>query len=152
MKNFVYNALAKLQENEKNITLLLDDYSKANAKVAMLCNHQKNINKSFKVQVEKLDICIKNTKIKLRKAKNATKKNQNNINKITNQLLKLKSKRDLKMQLKNIALGTSKSNYIDPRITVAFMKSHNLPIEKVFSNALKEKFKWAFDVDTNYKF
>ena len=29
-------------------------------------------------------------------------------------------------QLKNISLGTSKANYIDPRITVAFLKLHNI--------------------------
>lgn len=136
----------------KNISLLMDDYSKANAKVAMLCNHQKNINKSFKTQVENLDSSIKKIKAKIRKAKASTKKNQDKINKLNEQLGKAKSKKELKMQLKNIALGTSKSNYIDPRITVAFMKLHDVPVDKVFSKALQEKFKWAFDVDATYKF
>ena len=137
---------------QKNMTILMDEYSKANAKVAMLCNHQKNINKSFKVQVEKLDTSIKSIKSKVRKAKTAAKKNPEKIKKLTDQLEKAKSKKELKMQLKNIALGTSKSNYIDPRITVAFMKLHNVPVDKVFSKALQEKFKWAFDVDSAYKF
>ena len=56
------------------------------------------------------------------------------------------------MELKNISLGTSKANYIDPRITVAFLKLHNLPIDKVFSKALQEKFQWAFTVDSTFKF
>jgi len=139
------------ESDEKNIPLLMDEYSKANAKVAMLCNHQKNINKSFKAQVESMDTTIKNIKSKLRKAKN-NKQSQDKINKIIEQLQKAKSKRELKMELKNIALGTSKANYIDPRITVAFMKLHNLPVEKVFSRALQDKFKWAFSVDADYKF
>jgi DNA topoisomerase-1 len=74
------------------------------------------------------------------------------IEKIKDQLKKIKSKKELKMELKNISLGTSKANYIDPRITVAFLKMHNLPVEKVFSKALREKFNWAFQVDKDFKF
>ena len=62
------------------------------------------------------------------------------------------SKKELKVELKNISLGTSQSNYIDPRITVAFLKIHDLPVEKVFSTSLRDKFKWAFEVDKEYKF
>lgn len=139
-------------DSNKNLSVLMDEYSKANAKVAMLCNHQKNINKSFKIQVEKMEGSIKSIKSKLRKAKSSKKKNSDKINKLTDQLKKAKSKKELKMQLKNIALGTSKSNYIDPRITVAFMKLHNIPVDKVFSKTLQEKFKWAFGVESDFKF
>ena len=34
---------------------MLDEFNKANAKVALLCNHQKNINKSFKDQLNKIN-------------------------------------------------------------------------------------------------
>lgn len=67
-------------------------------------------------------------------------------------LKKLQAKKILKTELKNISLGTSKINYIDPRITIAFLKKHNLPIEKIFSKTLKEKFKWAMETDTNFVF
>jgi len=36
-----------------------------------------------------------------------------------------------KEDLKTVALGTSKINYLDPRITVAWCKRHEVPIEKV---------------------
>lgn len=36
-----------------------------------------------------------------------------------------------KEDLKTVALGTSKINYMDPRITVAWCKRHEVPIEKV---------------------
>jgi DNA topoisomerase-1 len=49
-------------------------------------------------------------------------------------------------------LGTAKQNYIDPRITVAFVKKHKIPIDKVFSKTLQEKFKWAIDIDENFSF
>ena len=55
-------------------------------------------------------------------------------------------------KLKNISLGTSKQNYIDPRISVSFMKKNELPADKLFTKALQKKFAWAFDVDESYKF
>ena len=44
-----------------------------------------------------------------------------------------KMERDMqtKEDLKTVALGTSKINYMDPRIMVAWCKRHEAPIEKV---------------------
>jgi DNA topoisomerase-1 len=137
---------------EDKINLLLDDFNKANAKVAMLCNHQKNITKSTNKQLENLDTMIKNAKSKLQKAKKAKNKNPKKIEQMENALKKLRAKKILKTELKNISLGTSKINYIDPRISVAFIKKHNLPIDKIFSKTLQEKFKWAMDTDPNFVF
>ncbi|KAL9612585.1 MAG: hypothetical protein Q9167_002836 [Letrouitia subvulpina] len=54
---------------------------------------------------------------------------------------------------KEVALGTSKINYIDPRLTVVFSKKFNVPIEKFFSKTLREKFDWAIkSVDENWEF
>lgn len=53
---------------------------------------------------------------------------------------------------KTTALGTSKINYIDPRITAAWCKTHNVPIEKMFTKTLREKFKWAMDVPEEWRF
>ena len=46
----------------------------------------------------------------------------------------------------------SKVNYIDPRITIAFMKKHNIDINKLFTKTLQEKFTWAMQIDKDYKF
>lgn len=53
---------------------------------------------------------------------------QTNV-KIEKMELDMKTKEDLK----TVALGTSKINYLDPRITVAWCKRHEVPIEKVTS-------------------
>ncbi|KAL9631059.1 MAG: hypothetical protein Q9204_004414 [Flavoplaca sp. TL-2023a] len=54
---------------------------------------------------------------------------------------------------KEVALGTSKINYIDPRLTVVFSKKFNVPIEKFFSKTLREKFDWAVkSVDEDWEF
>ncbi|KAL1902769.1 DNA topoisomerase 1 [Sporothrix stenoceras] len=44
---------------------------------------------------------------------------------------------------KEVALSTSKINYIDPRLTVVFSEKFGVPIEKFFSKTLREKFNWA---------
>jgi DNA topoisomerase-1 len=144
----------KIETSEEDkINELLDDFNKANAKVALMCNHQKNISKSFDVQQDKLNNMIKKMKSKLRKAKESNSENKNEkIEKYKAKLNKLKAKKILKLEMKNVSLGTSKDNYIDPRITIAFMKRHNLPIDIVFSKTQQEKFKWAFDINSDFKF
>merc|ERR1711879_508057 len=47
---------------------------------------------------------------------------------------------------KTIALGTSKLNYLDPRISVAWCKKYDVPIEKVYNKTQREKFRWAIDM------
>ena len=47
---------------------------------------------------------------------------------------KMKLDMKIKDDLKTVALGTSKINYMDPRITVAWCKRHEVPIEKVSSS------------------
>jgi DNA topoisomerase I len=53
---------------------------------------------------------------------------------------------------KAVALGTSKINYMDPRITVAWCKRVELPIDKVFPKTLRDKFPWAMGVDSKWRF
>ncbi|KAJ3062509.1 DNA topoisomerase 1 [Rhizoclosmatium hyalinum] len=56
---------------------------------------------------------------------------------------------NLKLQMidkdenKTTALGTSKINYIDPRISVAWALKHDVDLDKIFNRSLREKFKWA---------
>ena len=51
-----------------------------------------------------------------------------------------------------MALGTSKINYLDPRITVAWCKRHEVPIEKIFNKSLITKFHWAMDIEPDFSF
>jgi DNA topoisomerase-1 len=44
---------------------------------------------------------------------------------------------------KEVALGTSKTNYIDPRLLVVFAKRYDVPLEKLLPKTLREKFRWA---------
>jgi DNA topoisomerase-1 len=62
-------------DGDDKINLLLDLYNKANAKVAILCNHQKNVSKSFETQMSKINekIAELKTKMKSTTANNKTK-------------------------------------------------------------------------------
>lgn len=79
----------------------------------------------IKAQVEKLDQQIQNTELQ---------------------------KQD-KQDNSSVALGTSKLNYIDPRLTVVFAKKYEVPIDKLFGKSMREKFRWAIEsVDENWRF
>jgi DNA topoisomerase-1 len=57
------------------------------------------------------------------------------------------------MRILWICLTCVFKNYIDPRLTVVFSKKFNVPIEKFFSKALREKFEWAIkSVDEDWEF
>ena len=142
----------KFEDKEPKKSIILDEFSKANAKVATVMNHQKNVAKGYKGQVDKINDTIKKLRSQIKKAKASKKKNPSKIEDLELKLKLKQSKKDVKKQLKNISLETSKANYIDPRVTVAFLKKHNISVDQVFSSALIKKFQWAFDADVDYKF
>mmetsp|Transcript_27555 Transcript_27555/g.55622 ORF Transcript_27555/g.55622 Transcript_27555/m.55622 type:complete len:661 (-) Transcript_27555:2163-4145(-) len=68
--------------------------------------------------------------------------------KIKNMELNIKHKDDNK----EVSLGTSKLNYMDPRISVAWCKRNEVPIEKIFSKTMRDKFNWAMAVPPCWRF
>ena len=154
--NMINDKFDNIKDKENQLNTILDLYNRANLKVATLCNHQKNVSKSFNESIDNINSKIKelnNKKNELLKNKTTDKSsNKDKITKINNKIKDIKGKRDLKIELKNVSLTTSKTNYIDPRITIAFLKRHNIPIEKIFSQTLIDKFFWAIDVDKNWTF
>lgn len=165
-------------------------YNDANRKVAILCNHQRTVPKSFDSTLEKMNAQLDQLKDQLKELKQmetliakgktksvrlkpdlkeedaATKKahahlfarvpSSEQVAKKVDAWKKKIKVLSLKLQDKNdnreVALGTSKINYMDPRITVAWCKRNEVPISAVFAKALREKFVWAMDVDPNWKF
>ena len=57
-----------------------------------------------------------------------------------------------KKENKNIALSTSKINYMDPRISVTWCKNNEVPIEKIFEKTLRMKFAWSMSTDPTWEF
>lgn len=154
----------KINEKYKNynkndkLDLLLSSYNKANAQVAILCNHQKAVSKGHDEGMKKLKEKMLEYKEKITELLPALENDKTKakakikIQKLKDQVKKHKLKAETKMDLKNVSLGTSKTNYIDPRISVAFLKLNNIPVEKIFTQTLRDKFFWAFDIDETFIF
>ncbi|KAI9569687.1 DNA topoisomerase I [Boletus coccyginus] len=74
------------------------------------------------------------------------------IQKLDERIKTFKLQMDDREAGKEVALGTSKINYLDPRITAAWCKKHDVPIEKIFSKTLLNKFPWAMKAEEDWKF
>jgi len=118
-------------------------YDQANMQVAIALNH-KNLTESPD-KIEKIKAKIAEYEEKREKAK--TDKQKEAVEKsISTQESKLSQAEG------NIALSTSKVNYIDSRITVAWCKRVDMPIEKIYNKSQLKKFAWAMDVAPEWKF
>jgi len=174
-----YNASRTLQE-QLNIMTNEDDsvaakmlsYNRANRAVAVLCNHQRAAPKNFSKQMENLQNkieakreMVKGAKkevkqakadfkaLKTAKAKTMVEKKKKALQRMEEQLMKLEVQATDKDENKEIALGTSKLNYLDPRISVAWCKKFDVPVEKVYNKTQREKFAWAIDMtEEDYDF
>lgn len=75
------------------------------------------------------------------------------VEKIEQQIKNTTLQKQDKEDNSTVALGTSKLNYIDPRLTVMFSKKFDVPIEKLFGKTMREKFQWAIEsADENWRF
>ncbi|XP_002978794.2 DNA topoisomerase 1 beta [Selaginella moellendorffii] len=153
----------------------IGDYQRANKEVAVLCNHQRTVSKSHGAQMEKLEGKMAELKalreeivIDLERARKGkpprkdedgkTKRNQSpeqlekKLEQTDNKIQKMELDMKVKDDLKTVALGTSKINYLDPRITVAWCKRNDVPIEKIFTKSLLQKFTWALEAEPTFRF
>merc|ERR1719310_2671161 len=74
------------------------------------------------------------------------------ITEIKIRLHKHEHEMNVKEENKTVSLGTSKTNYMDPRITVAWCKKVDLQIERVFPRTTRTKFPWAMHFPSKYVF
>ncbi|GLC44374.1 DNA topoisomerase 1 [Pleodorina starrii] len=143
------------------------DYDVANKEVAILCNHQRSVPKTHTNQMEKIQEKLQalSTELKeledelaaVQKGKGEGKKASadsllSRIEKKKQAIFKVELQARSKEDLKTVALGTSKINYMDPRITIAWCKRNEVPIEKIFNKSLLGKFNWAMDVEPSFRF
>ncbi|KAG8431584.1 hypothetical protein GDO86_018106 [Hymenochirus boettgeri] len=164
--------LKELSNGDDNVAAKILSYNRANRAVALLCNHQRAPPKTYEKSMQNLQTKIdakeqqlKEAKKELKKAKAEHKERSNEktkkevekkkkqFSRIEEQLMKLKLQATDKEENKQIALGTSKLNYLDPRITVAWCKKFGVPIEKIYNKTQREKFAWAIDMtDEDFEF
>ncbi|XP_018025514.1 DNA topoisomerase I, mitochondrial isoform X2 [Hyalella azteca] len=167
-----YNASRTLQEQlnkmtdaDSDVAVKVLSYNRANREVAILCNHQRSVPKTFDQSMANLQKKIdekkdaieeaeKDLKTLKRQAKGSVAeksmydKKKKQVERLQEQLRKLEIQATDKEENKQIALGTSKLNYLDPRISVAWCKKHDVPIEKVYNKTQRMKFQWAIEMAT----
>uniref|UniRef100_A0A803SVZ3 DNA topoisomerase I n=2 Tax=Anolis carolinensis TaxID=28377 RepID=A0A803SVZ3_ANOCA len=174
-----YNASITLQQQLKELTTADDNipakilsYNRANRAVAILCNHQRAPPKTFeksmmnlqsKIDAKKDQLADAKRELKSAKAdakirrdeksKKTVESKKKAVQRVEEQLMKLEVQATDREENKQIALGTSKLNYLDPRISVAWCKKFGIPIEKIYNKTQREKFAWAIDMaDDDFEF
>lgn len=129
-------------EGPAALRVLLEKIKVANSEVAKLCNH-KNMAKASNSAVDQ------RLKEQIQKAQQVAQEKKTKVAKDRLQALKMRAK--TRKLTKQVSLGTSKNNYIDPRILIAFAKTHDIPPEKIYSKTLLAKFAWALDTPNTFR-
>ncbi|XP_012256961.2 DNA topoisomerase I, mitochondrial isoform X2 [Athalia rosae] len=156
--------LDKLTNPDDTVAEKILAYNRANRAVAILCNHQRAVPKTHaksmenmkakivakKEAIEEAEAQVKDAK---RDAKNGSvkekvvyEKKKKALDRLREQLARLEVQATDREENKEIALGTSKLNYLDPRISVAWCKKYDVPIEKIYNKTQRDKFRWAIDM------
>ncbi|XP_052438613.1 DNA topoisomerase I, mitochondrial isoform X2 [Carassius gibelio] len=167
-----YNASITLQQQLKELSNMKENaaekllsYNRANRAVAILCNHQRAPPKTFEQSManlqakidsrkEQLDLAKKELKQAKKEAKGSSdnkllivvEKKKKAVQRCEEQLLKMEVQATDREENKQIALSTSKLNYLDPRISVAWCKNMEVPLDKIYNKTLRDKFAWAIDM------
>ncbi|XP_066261662.1 DNA topoisomerase I, mitochondrial [Euwallacea similis] len=173
-----YNASWTLQQQLDELTNENDSiaekilsYNRANRAVAILCNHQRAVPKGHQKSMDALKEKIETKRDQVKDAERQVKdaqrdakhgsvkekvvydKKKKMLERMREQLAKLEIQETDRDENKTIALGTSKLNYLDPRISVAWCKKYGVPIEKIYNKTQRDKFRWAIDMaGPSYRF
>ncbi|SCQ16557.1 topoisomerase I, putative [Plasmodium ovale] len=134
---------------KKQIEIFSEDIKEYKKYLQYLKKGDKDQKFTFVSKVVALDGTLRPNKVKENMKEESCKKKLITLIKKVEMLQKQMKVRD---DNKTIALGTSKINYMDPRITVAFCKRFEIPIEKIFNRSLRLKFPWAMFVTKNFCF
>jgi DNA topoisomerase-1 len=152
--------VSNLTEKEK-----INFFNDANLEVAKKLNHQSNVGKTFDITVENIEQKIKDCKIRINDITNHqnelsrtdSKTFEKEYNTLEKEKIKLQTKIEdykekiiLKNKTKGIALGTSKTNYIDPRIIISWCNTYNVPLKKILTASLIKKNEWAINIENTF--
>ena len=140
--NLIHEKLSKIKvkkdatSNEKKN--IIDE---VNILIATELNHKRTVSAKSQEAVEKLKEALKELKSKKKKLEKEGK----STSAVEKQIDNKQSQIHLKSNTQDIALTTSRQNYIDPRILVSWAKLHDLEMNKIYTKALQKKFQWAID-------
>lgn len=152
--------ISSLLNHQKNVSKGFNDQmKKADDKLSDLKKKAKDTEKKAKEDLKKIKKQIEATKAvfkgeelqeKLAKLAEKKAKIETRVEKSKNRVSNAEDKIEFKQKSANIALGTAKGNYFDPRVVVSWAKHYDVPIEKLYTKSLINKFQWAMDVDEDF--
>lgn len=147
----------KFNENLKTLKQKLNSYK---SELKSLKSESKKNLKELKIQRDEKLIKIdeKHTGKKRAELRKKTKESYNKkvesyqkkIDRLTTMIENYSTKIETKKKTKGIALGTSKTNYSDPRIAYSFCADNEIPLNKLFTATLQKKFEWARESETDF--
>lgn len=140
--NIMYNSLKDVHVPSKSTKQKTKQlFNNANVKVADVLNHTRTVSKKAEESVkkfrDKLNESIKERRTILARGGSTVK--------IDEKIQNLEDKISDKVNVTNVAINTSLTNYIDPRIVVSWSKSENADLSAIYTAQLMRKFKWAVD-------
>ena len=130
----VTSSYDRLKELKKAQTAKLNKIDEQREKIKSM--YSKMPNKMMKDKLAELDAKKEKLTIQLEKQNARIEKAKFSLNK--------------KEETKDINLGTSLAAYADPRVIFSWAKDVNLPVEKIYTKALLEKFNWAKDTPADF--
>jgi DNA topoisomerase-1 len=141
-----YNNLKNFIKNKEEDDLIFDEIN-----ADKLNNY---LNKFMKGLTAKVFRTFRASHLMYKKLIKTNLEDNNNLieyfKKINKEVAKLCNHR--KTDKNDLALETSKKNYIDPRIIYLYSKKYNIDIIKLYSNSLIKKHSWAKDVKLDFKY
>ena len=117
-------------------------FNKANIQVADVLNHTRNISKKAKEGINNEKDKLKDLRQELSDKTKEGKSTTALEKRIEAALGRIESKTDVMA----VAITTSLTNYIDPRLVVAWSKTQGAELEAIYSKALTKKFQWAISM------
>jgi len=166
--SIMYDGLKVLDyDDDATDSQKISDFNKVNRVVAIKLNHKKGLTDAMKEKLKKDREKIVELKEKLKSEKDAKKKN-----KLKDDIASKEFQLNERDESKEIALDTSKKNYIDPRIIKAWAEHVNLGgcnddedeeeedededeekiakhcVDKIYTKALLKHFRWAIEDST----
>lgn len=116
-------------------------FGKANKVVAETLNHAKTISKKSQEDVVKLKEKLKKLKEERKDLVSKGKSTKSKDKSIDSTKNKIEEKSDTM----NVAMSTSLTNYIDPRVIVSWAKQQEIELDYVYTPKLMKKFQWAIE-------
>lgn len=152
--------VAKKLNHKKAVSKNFDSQmEKLDTRIEETTAKNKELTKKIKADIKKVNADIERAKTvwegaklkeKIKSFNDKKKRLTERLNKATVRLEELQIKRDFKEQTSDIAIGTSRTNYISPKIAYSISKDLDIPIEKIYTKTLQEKFSWAEKTGKDY--